>query len=170
MAKRGVREKVRVPLQPIIVERKMIMVCMCCALHALHCFGVYHAGPGPLLANSSWQWCYDLAKVCEDPLTGHQHVLSVIDMHSKFAWHFPLMTQTADEVGLYLMHLCLVEGRPLKGLTDNGKHFTSVEAIRTLTSMGLLIAHGRPYTPTTQGADERLHQTVANAVCMCALL
>lgn len=150
MAKRGVPEKVRVPLQPIIVERKMIMVLVLSLFSQAHTI----------------QWCYDLAKVSEDTLTGHQHVLSVIDMHSKFAWHFPMMTQTADEVGLYLMHLCLVEGRPLKGLTDNGKHFTSVEAIRTLTSMGLLIAHGLPYTPTTQGADERLHQTVANAVCV----
>ena len=107
------------------------------------------------------QWCWDISHVTEDPVTGHRVVLSVIDMHSKYAWHFPLMTETADEVGLYLQHLCATEGHPEQGLTDNGCHFTSVEAQRTLTSLGIKIAHGRPYKPTTQGADERLHQSVA---------
>lgn len=110
------------------------------------------------------QWCWDIAEVVRDNDTAHRYVLSVIDMHSKFAWHFPLHTETAAEVGFYLLHLCHAEGHPEKGLTDNGGHFTSVEAQRTLTAMGLKIAHGKPYKPTTQGADERLHQTIANSV------
>lgn len=88
-------------------------------------------------------------------------MLSVIDMHSKFAWHFALFTETAAEVEVHLQDLFHQEGIPKFGLTDNGGHFTSEEAHRLLNSLGIRMQHGKPWTPTTQGSDERLHQTVA---------
>ncbi|KAF9761541.1 SCAN domain-containing protein 3 [Nosema granulosis] len=54
-------------------------------------------------------------------------ILTVIDVYSKFAWAFPLVTKSAKEVVETLEDLFLMIGPPLILQSDNGKEFVNKE-------------------------------------------
>ena len=98
---------------------------------------------------------------------GRCHPLTVLDDHSRFA----LGVQACDNelTGTVQQRLTSIfrhYGLPDRMLMDNGSPWGSryEHAYTPLTvglmTLGIDLAHGRPYHPQTQGKDERFHRTL----------
>jgi transposase InsO family protein len=99
---------------------------------------------------------------------GQCHPLTVLDDHSRFALG---VIACADEqtatVQAALTALFRTYGLPWRLLCDNGSPWGSAGAPTrwTLLSvwllrLGVVVGHGRPYHPQTQGKDERFHRSL----------
>ncbi len=99
---------------------------------------------------------------------GRCHALTVLDDHSRFCVG---LRACADERGhtiqSQLERIFRDYGLPEAILCDNGKSWRSgyprMEWSRLsvwLIRLGILILHGRPYHPQTQGKEERFHRTL----------
>lgn len=98
--------------------------------------------------------------------SGRCHPLTVLDDHSRFAL---VLKACADEKGTTVQaHLTAAfrtYGLPERMLMDNGPPWGSEAGSFTpltiwLIRMGVLVTHGRPYHPQTQGKEERFHRTL----------
>lgn len=102
-------------------------------------------------------------------LTGGRRctIFQLIDDHSRFALASHVAdSETADAAVIVFDKAVTAHGVPQRLLTDNGAAFNTSR--RGLTSR--LVAHiaalgveaitGKPYKPTTQGKNERFHQTL----------
>ena len=99
---------------------------------------------------------------------GHTcHPLTVLDDHSRFLVGLQACpNETAETVEHQLKDVFRRYGLPDRILMDNGSPwgddrdtpYTILGA--WLIRLGILISHGRPYHPQTQGKDERLHRTL----------
>lgn len=92
------------------------------------------------------------------------HPLSVLDDHSRFL--LGLDACTNQTVQASLLRLFQLYGLPERILTDNGSPW-GVPGIRARTGLdlwliqlGIVLIHGRPYHPQTQGKVERFHRTL----------
>jgi hypothetical protein len=93
------------------------------------------------------------------------------DLWSGYAFARALKSKEAGEVVPAIWSLFADIGVPSKLHTDNGKEFRNQlmkfyaeEATKTFGSFE--IAHGRPRTPTTQGAIERFNQTLHKKIAV----
>ena len=95
------------------------------------------------------------------------HPLTVLDDHSRFAVG---LQACGNEQGLTVQRelkgLFRIYGMPRQMLMDNGPPWGSdVDYSDTwftvwLMRLGVVVTHGRPYHPQTQGKDERFHRTL----------
>lgn len=95
------------------------------------------------------------------------HALTVLDDHSRFAVGVrACRNQRTPTVRGELTRLFEVYGLPWRMLADNGppwaadrgEHWTTLKV--WLLKLGVVVIHGRPYHPQTQGKDERFHRTL----------
>jgi transposase InsO family protein len=118
---------------------------------------------------------------------GRCHPLSVIDDHSRYALCIEALgDQRAHSVRRALTATFRRYGLPHRMLMDNGACWgASARSRHTwlgawLIRLGVLISHGRPYHPQTQGKTERFHRTMGvealrgrhfrdRGECQCAL-
>jgi len=103
------------------------------------------------------------------PLTEGQycHSLTVLDDHSRFLLGLRACgDQTCGTVQAELTAIFRCYGLPQRMLMDNGPPWGNDADTRHtkltawLIRLGIVISHGRPYHPQTQGKDERLHRTL----------
>ena len=109
--------------------------------------------------------------------TGRVHPLTILDDHSRFGLG---LFACPHEQGLLVQdHLGRVfaeYGLPEAMLTDNGSPWGSPHpgAITWLGAwlirLGIVLLHGRPYHPQTQGKIERWHATIATDVFAAQVL
>jgi len=85
----------------------------------------------------------------------------VIDCYSKYSWGFALKKKTAEEVLSCFKKICHLEGPPAILHTDNGAEFANGLLESFCEEMNILVIHGRPRHPQSQGQIERFNQTVS---------
>lgn len=96
------------------------------------------------------------------------HPLTVLDDHSRFnVCLAACQDQRAETVQERLTRSFQLFGLPERMLMDNGSPWGSDRAhphtklTAWLIRHGILVLHGRPYHPQTQGKEERFHRTLA---------
>ncbi|CAH1264333.1 KRBA2 [Branchiostoma lanceolatum] len=98
----------------------------------------------------------DLIDMTSRPDEDYKWILHMRDHFSKFSWTHPLTSKRASEVAEKLMQTFCLFGSPHILQSDNGKEFVA-GVINELTEKwpGLVIIHGRPRHPQSQGCVER---------------
>ena len=93
-------------------------------------------------------------------------IISLIDYHSRLALASLVATGETSEAAIRAVKLAISRhGIPQKFLSDNGAAFNPSRRGRTgqlvtfLESLGVEMMTGKPGKPTTQGKNERAHQT-----------
>lgn len=114
--------------------------------------------------NDLWQMDF------KGPIPTHRgvcHALTVLDDHSRFALGVrACKDQRTHTVRDHLASLFERYGLPWRMLADNGPPWSAETGERWtqlkvwLLKLGVLVVHGRPYHPQTQGKDERFHRTL----------
>uniref|UniRef100_A0A673CDC6 Gypsy retrotransposon integrase-like protein 1 n=1 Tax=Sphaeramia orbicularis TaxID=375764 RepID=A0A673CDC6_9TELE len=98
----------------------------------------------------------DLIDMTSRPDGDFKWILHARDHYSKFSWAFPLTSKRAAEVAEKLVMLFSMFGPPRILQSDNGREFVAA-IITEITTLwpGMLIIHGRPRYPQSQGCVER---------------
>lgn len=103
--------------------------------------------------------CVDLRRYTNQN-DGFCWILNVIDTFTKYLWSFNLKNKTAIEVKNSLEYIFKNYGTPLSIQADNGKEFRNNLLHEYLNNLNILVIHGRPRNPKSQGQVERVNQTV----------
>jgi transposase InsO family protein len=101
---------------------------------------------------------------------GRCHPLTVLDDHSRYSLVLAACdNERTETVRIHLIEAFKRYGLPRKILSDNGPPWGtcghSIEDQWTplsawLVRVGILVVHGAPFHPQTQGKDERFHRTL----------
>lgn len=103
--------------------------------------------------------CVDLRKYSESN-EGYSWILNIIDTYTKYLWSIKLKNKTALSVKNALNYVFNNFGVPKSIQSDNGKEFKNALLREYLVSKNILIVHGRPRNPKSQGQVERVNQTI----------
>ena len=91
-------------------------------------------------------------------------LLVVTDAHSKWPEVVVMDSTTSSKAITVLWEMFARYGLPRQVASDNGPQFTSAEFDHFLTSNGVKHLPTSPYHPSSNGAAERMVQTVKRAV------
>ena len=91
-------------------------------------------------------------------------LLVAVDSHSKWPEVLEMNTTSAAKTVTVLREMFARYGLPEQVVTDNGPQFTSSEFSQFLASNGVKHIRCSPYHPSSNGAAERLVQTVKQAL------
>jgi transposase InsO family protein len=101
---------------------------------------------------------------------GSCHAFTMLDDHSRYSLSLRACPdQRHETVQVCLEHAFLRYGLPWKLLADNGSPWGGEGGVMTrlsvwLLKLGVVMIHGRPYHPQTQGKEERFHRTLNEEV------
>ena len=96
---------------------------------------------------------------------GHQWIISVIDVFSRFLILFPAADHTADTVASGLLqHVIAYFGVPTAILSDRGAEFRSRIWARLQERLGCRMTMSSPYYPQGNSVVERSHRTINNVL------
>lgn len=94
-------------------------------------------------------------------------IFQLIDDHSRYALASLVAPKETSEAALRVVKLAISRhGTPQKFLSDNGSALNPTrrgrigQLVTYLTSLGVVPITGKPGKPTTQGKNERFHQTL----------
>ena len=94
-------------------------------------------------------------------------VFQLVDDHSRLALASLAATGETSEAAIAIVTLAIERhGVPQKFLSDNGAALNPTRRgrrgalVEFLTALGVIPITGKPYKPTTQGKNERFHQTL----------
>jgi len=94
---------------------------------------------------------------------GHNYILTVIDVLSKYAWAVPLKTKSGNETARALSKIMRDDARCPRNLqTDEGKEFYNAE-VRKITTKRK-INHYSTYSVMKASVVERFNRTLKNAM------
>jgi transposase InsO family protein len=121
--------------------------------------------------NQMWQMDFTYFKVV---LWGWYYLLTVLDDYSRFvvAWKLCMgmkasdVTETLDLAMLNTGVSEMPECKRPRVLSDNGPSFISQELNEYIDERGMLLIHGRPFHPETQGKIERYHRSMKNLILL----
>ena len=88
------------------------------------------------------------------------YLLSIIDHFSKFAYNYILTKKDQNTVMNKVKNFIDKYGVPEKILTDNGGEFINKKFKKYCKNNDIILIHGRPQHPQTQGAVERYNRTI----------
>ena len=104
------------------------------------------------------------------PRTARQntHILTIVDLFSRFITVVPTKNTTAQTVVKALMqHVFSPFNLPEAILTDQGPQFEAALVQETLQQLGVKKIRTTPYHPQTNGMNERVHRTLHNYLRCC---
>src|ERR1051325_2303561 len=97
------------------------------------------------------------------------HPLTMLDDHARFCLLLSAcQNQQSETVKEQLIHCFRTYGLPEKMLMDNGPPWGGVGAMKHthlaawLMRLNIVVCHGRPWHPQTQGKEERFHRTLTD--------
>lgn len=97
----------------------------------------------------------------------HCHPLNIIDDHSRFNLCCePMRTETFAEIQPVMIRLFETYGMPFSLLCDNGNPWGTAQATGYtqfevwMMELGVLVMHGRPLHPQTQGKEESFNRSL----------
>lgn len=94
---------------------------------------------------------------------GHQYILTIIDVFSKYAWAIALKTKSGSEVAKAFSTVLLHDGRCPKNLqTDMGKEFYNADFQKVMKKYE--INHYSSYSVMKASVVERFNRTLKNAM------
>ena len=128
------------------------------------CLSVRNAPPKAPL--KTWEWptrVWQRLHIDYAELKG-QHMLILVDSHSKWVEVYPMKTTTTTKTLDILRRLFSSYGIPEEIVSDNGPQFTSSEFQDCMTKNGIKHTKVPPYHPASNGAAERTVQTVKRAL------
>ena len=96
---------------------------------------------------------------------GFQHMLTCVDMATRWPEAIPVRSTTSRMIIRSLTETFSRTGFPEKLTTDNGPQFVSKEFTRRLKRNGIAHSKSTPYHPQKNGVVERLHRTL-NAIVL----
>ena len=91
-------------------------------------------------------------------------LLIIVDAHSKWPEVCVMDSTTSAKTIVALREVFARFGLPKQLVSDNGPQFTSVEFNQFLKTNGVKHIRSAPYHPATNGAAERLVQTVKRSL------
>jgi transposase InsO family protein len=95
-----------------------------------------------------------------DKNESYRYVLNCIDAFSKYAWSFPIIHKSAEEVAASLKRLFTEQGSWKILQADNGTEFDNGMVEKICKILETYEIHGAPYHPQSQGVIERFNQTL----------
>ena len=105
---------------------------------------------------------------CVGPLprtkSGHQYLLTIMDLSTIFPETIPLRKITANVVVEALMQFFTRYDLPKEVQSDQGSNFMSGVFQEVLRELGIKQLKSSAYHPQSQGALERYHQTLKNMI------
>ncbi|KAG1682661.1 KRAB-A domain-containing protein 2 [Nymphon striatum] len=108
----------------------------------------------------------DLVDMKSLPQGAYKWILVYQDHLTKFCVLRPLTSKRAAEVAYQLMDIFLLFGAPQILQSDNGSEFTAavISELKELWT-GLLLVHGKPRHPQSQGSVERANSDIKDMLC-----
>ena len=101
--------------------------------------------------------------------SGHDGVLMVIDVHTKYAESYPVKDYTSKTVVKLLQDRWFARfGAPTAIQSDNGPAFASEEFRKFLQLSEVIELKGTAHHPASQGCVERLNRTLCQLLRTCA--
>ena len=105
---------------------------------------------------------------CVGPLprtkSGHQFLLTIMDLSTRFPEAIPLRKITAKVVVEALVQFFTRYGLPKEVQSDQGSNFMSGVFQEVMRELGIKQVKSSAYHPQSQGALERYHQTLKNMI------
>ncbi|KAG0442557.1 Pro-Pol polyprotein [Dictyocoela muelleri] len=95
---------------------------------------------------------------------GFKYILTAIDCATKFAWCFPCLQKSAEEVYIHLEDLFLRCIIPKEIHSDNGTEFKNRLIKHLCSKFNVKHVFGRPNHPETQGQIERFNKTIKTSL------
>ena len=118
----------------------------------------------PILASTPVEhFCLDFVQLAQTPADGKFYVLVLIDHFSKFVWARLTLDREAATVEKFLADV-FAKHAPDHLQSDNGKEFRAKLVKDLCAKNDVRTSHGRPYRPQSQGAVERVNQTIMSAL------
>lgn len=96
--------------------------------------------------------------------SGHQYILTMLDMATRYPEAIPLRNISAKMVVKELLNFFTRFGLPKEVQSDQGSNFLSKVFRQTLKELGISQITSSAYHPQSQGALERYHQTLKTMI------
>src|SRR6185312_1395611 len=111
-------------------------------------------------------WQMDLIDMSKYARSNHgtRFLLTILDIFSKFLYVQPLKNKTAAVVAEALQSVLLADGSPEILQSDNGPEFVNEFMTQLTQRWNMRLKHSQPYKQSTQGAVERVNQTLKQAI------
>ena len=90
----------------------------------------------------------------------YKYLLTIIDTFSKYAYAYLLYNKKSENILIQLKHFINVHGKCAKLHTDNGKEFVNSLITDYRESNNIILVHGRPYHPQSQGCIEAFNKEI----------
>ena len=95
---------------------------------------------------------------------GHKYLLTIYDRCSRWTEAFALQRDSAEEVAKGFLQYVSRFGLPSQAVSDNGNAFVANLFQDILKTFGVKVRFSPAYHPATNGAVERKHQDIKNAL------
>ena len=149
------------------LHKDVVNYCKTC--HTCQMIGKSHPSvkPAPLIPVPAFDQPFSKVLVdCVGPLprtkSGHNYLLTIMDISTRFPEAIPLKTITAKSVVEALLQFFTRYGLPVEIQSDQGSNFMSGLFQEVMYELGIKQLKSTPYHPESQGSIERFHQTMKN--------
>lgn len=116
--------------------------------------------PIPVMGEALERVLFDCVGLLPKSKAGHQYLLTIMCVSSRFPEAIPLRTTTAPAVIKALVKFFSMFGLPKVVQTDQGTNLKSKVFAHALKTLGITHVTSSPYHPESQGVLERFHQTI----------
>lgn len=107
-------------------------------------------------------WEMDMVGPIPDCEYQNRRLLNIIDVFSKLAFSAVVKNKSSETVIKVITAVVARWGKPKSCLTDNGLVFSNIKLKSFCDQHGIVLKHGSPYKPSTQGCIARFNQSMSS--------